>query len=163
MATCGMPAADMRAWLKKMRPKCSRSEDVGLEGEEGAARVDQVDAAETVLERDLLRAEMLLHGERVVGAALHGGVVGDQRALAAGDASDAGHDAGARRLVVVAAVRRERRELEEGRPRVEEARDALAWQEFAPRAVAAAGLLWAACGRARPRRVQALHEPLHVG
>src|SRR5439155_1386914 len=25
MATCGMPAADMRAWLKKMRPKCSRS------------------------------------------------------------------------------------------------------------------------------------------
>src|SRR5213592_3375458 len=106
---------------------------------------------------------MLLHGERVVGAALHGGVVGDQHALAAGDASDAGHDAGARRLVVVAAVRRERRELEEGRARVEEARDALAWQEFAARAVAAAGLLWAACGRARPRRAQALHEPLHVG
>ena len=24
-AICGMPSADMRAWLKKMRPKCSRS------------------------------------------------------------------------------------------------------------------------------------------
>jgi hypothetical protein len=24
-ATCGIPSPDMRAWLKKIRPKCSRS------------------------------------------------------------------------------------------------------------------------------------------
>src|SRR5439155_24984370 len=138
-------------------------EDVGLEGEEGAARIDQVDAAETVLERDLLRAKVLLHGERVVGAALHGGVVGDQHALAAGDASDAGHDARARRLVVVAGVRRERRELEERRPGVEETRDALARQELPAGGVAAAGLFGPAERGARAGRAQPLDQPLRVG
>ena len=40
-------------------------EDVGLERQEGAARVDEVDARQAVLVGDLLRAELLLHGERV--------------------------------------------------------------------------------------------------
>ena len=55
-------------------------EDLGLQRQERAARVDQVDARQAVLERDLLRAQVLLHRERVVGAALHGGVVGDDTA-----------------------------------------------------------------------------------
>src|SRR5206468_7508070 len=81
---------------------------------------------------------------------------------APGDAPDAGHDAGARRLVVVAAVRGERRELEEGRPRVEEARDALARQELPAGGVAAARLLGATCRRPCARRAEGLHQPLHV-
>ena len=55
-------------------------EDVRLEGEEGAAAVDEVDAREPVLEGDLLRAEMLLDRHRVVRAALDRRVVGDDDA-----------------------------------------------------------------------------------
>ena len=77
-ATCGIPAADILAWLKKMRPKCSRSgKDVGLQRQVCAAAVDEIDARQLVLERDLLGPEMLLHGHREVGPALDGRVVGD--------------------------------------------------------------------------------------
>ena len=71
-------------------------EDLGLERQEGAARVDEVDARQVVLLRDLLRAQVLLHGQREVGASLHGRVVRDDHALLALDHADAGDDPGAR-------------------------------------------------------------------
>ena len=55
-------------------------EDVGLQRQERAAAVDEVDARQPVLERDLLRAQVLLDGHRVVGAALDRRVVGDDDA-----------------------------------------------------------------------------------
>ena len=64
-------------------------EDVGLQGEEGAARVDEVDARQVVLARHLLRAQVLLHGEREVGPALHRRVVGHEHALPPLDDADA--------------------------------------------------------------------------
>ena len=68
-------------------------EDLGLQRQERAAGVDEVDAGQAVLERDLLRAQVLLDGDRVVGAALDRRVVGDDQHLAARDAADAGDDA----------------------------------------------------------------------
>ena len=47
---------------------------------------------------DLLGPQVLLHRDRVVGAAFDGGVVGDDHALAPGDPADAGDDAGRRHL-----------------------------------------------------------------
>ncbi len=73
-------------------------EDLVLEREEGAARVDEVDAREVVLLRDLLRAEVLLHREREVRAALHRRVVRDDHAGAALDDPDPGDDPRRRRL-----------------------------------------------------------------
>ena len=67
--------------------------------------------------RDLLRPQVLLDGHREVAAALDRGVVGDDDARPAGDAADAGDDAGRRRLAVVEAVGGQRRELEERRRR----------------------------------------------
>ena len=67
--------------------------DLGLQRQEGAARVDQIDARQAVLERDLLRADVLLDRDRIVGAALDRRVVGDDQHLAARDAADAGDDA----------------------------------------------------------------------
>ena len=58
-------------------------EDLGLQRQVGAAGIDQVDAREAVLERDLLRAQVLLDRQREVRAALDGRVVGDDHALAA--------------------------------------------------------------------------------
>ena len=73
-------------------------EDLVLERQERAARVDEVDARQVVLLGDLLRAEMLLHREREVRAALHRGVVRDDHARAALDDPDARDDARRRRL-----------------------------------------------------------------
>jgi len=66
-----------------------------------------------VLLGDLLRAQVLLHREREVRAALHGRVVRDDHALAALDDADARDDPGARRTAVVEIPRGECVELEE--------------------------------------------------
>ena len=106
--------------------------------------------------RDLLGAQMLLHRDRVVGAALDGGVVGDDDAFAAADAADAGDHAGGGHVAVVHPVRRERRQLEERRAGVEQEVDALARQQLAARDVARAAssvppCMAAACADRRPR------------
>ena len=116
-------------------------EHVVLEREEGAARVDQVEAWEPVAQRDLLRAQVLLDGHRVVGAALDRGVVRHHHDLAARHAPDPGDDPRARGVAVVEALRRERRQLEEGRPGVAQALDALARQQLAARDVTLTGAL----------------------
>ena len=59
-------------------------EHVVLLGQERAAGIDEVDARQAVLQRDLLRAQVLLHRQRVVRAALHRRVVGDDHAFAPG-------------------------------------------------------------------------------
>ena len=64
-------------------------EDLGLERQERAAGVDEVDARQLVLLRDLLRAQVLLDREREVRAALHGRVVRDDDALLPLDHADA--------------------------------------------------------------------------
>ena len=106
-------------------------EDLGLERQERAARVDEVDARQPVLERDLLGPEVLLDRHRVVGAALDRGVVGHDDAGRALDPPDPGDDPGARRIVVVQAGRGQRAQLEEGRSRVEQALDPLADRQLA--------------------------------
>jgi len=119
-------------------------EDLVLQRQEGAAGVDEVDARKPVVQRHLLRAQVLLDRHRVVGAALDGGVIRNDHALAPGHAAHAGDDPGARRVAVVHAVRGERRELQERRALVEQAVDALARQQLPARRVSRARLLAAA-------------------
>jgi len=89
---------------------------------------------------------MLLHGDRIVGAALHGGIVRHDDALAARHAADAGDQARRRYFVVVESAGGQLRELEEGRAAVEQAAHPLARQQLAaafmprPRRLAAAKL-----------------------
>ena len=116
-------------------------EHLVLAGQERAAGIDQVHAGQVVVERDLLGAQVLLDRHRVVGAALDGGVVGDDHALAAGDPADPGDEAGGRRLVVVHPRRRQRRELKEGGRRIDEGVDPVPGQQLAPRHVPLPGLL----------------------
>ena len=80
---------------------------------------------------DLLRAQVLLDRHRVVGAALDRRVVGDDHALAPRDPADPGDDPGPRGLVVVHAVRGQRRQLQKRTPRIEQAVDPVARQQFA--------------------------------
>ncbi len=82
--------------------------DFVLQRQERAAGVHHVDARQVVLARDVLRAQMLLHGHRVVGAALDGGIVGDDDAFAAADAADAGDQARGMNVAAVHVVRGQR-------------------------------------------------------
>ncbi len=111
-------------------------EHLGLERQERAPRIHQVEARQPVLERDLLGAHVLLDRHREVGAALHGGVVRDHHDRTAVHRAHPGDHSGARRLVVVEPVRGQGRQLEERGAGVEQALDALAHEQLAARAVA---------------------------
>ena len=89
-------------------------EDVGLEGEECAATVDEVHARQAVLEGDLLGPQVLLDGQRVVRPAFDRRVIGNDDDARPLDAADSGDDPGRWSLVVVDAVRGEWAELQEG-------------------------------------------------
>ena len=54
-----------------------------LRRKKGTAALHEVDTRKPVLASDLLRSQMLLHRDRVVGAALHRGIVGNDDTLAA--------------------------------------------------------------------------------
>jgi len=119
-------------------------EDLVLPRQEGTAAVDEVDAGQPVVQRHLLRAQVLLDRHGVVGAALDGGVVGDDDALAAGHPADAGDDARARGLVVVHPGGGQGGQLEERAARVEQRVDAVARQQLAAGDVPLAALRRAA-------------------
>ena len=137
-------------------------EHLGLERQIGAARVGQVDARQVVLRRHLLRAQVLLDGEREVASALDRGVVCDDHARAAGDRADAGDDAGRRRLAVVEAVGGQGRELEERRAGVDQALDPLACEQLAAGVMALDGGLAAACANALQVPLELRHQPVHA-
>ena len=114
-------------------------EHLVLARQERSPGVDQVDARQPVLAGDLLCAQMLLDGDRVVRAALHRRVVGDDHAFATGDPADAGDHAGAGAFVVVHAVGGQRRHLEERAAGVEQTVHAVARQQLAAADVPLAG------------------------
>ena len=103
-------------------------------GQIRAAGLDQRDRRQAVLLGDLGGPEALLHRPRVARAALDRRVVGGDQALDALDHADAGDQRGADGEVRAPA--RQRRELQERRPRVDEQLDPLARQELPARVVA---------------------------
>ena len=163
-AICGIPSADMRAWLKKIRPKWSRSgKTSACNGRNAAARVDQVEAGQPVLACDLLCAQVLLHRERVVRPALDGGVVCDDHALPAFDDADSGDDPGRRCVAVVQIPGGEGVQLEERRSGIHESIDPLTCRELAAGTVPLGRLLAAAGPDARRALAQLRDELLHPG
>ncbi len=127
---------------------------LGLMRQVGAAGIDQIDARQPVLPRDLLGAQVLLHGKRIIGAALDGGIVGDDHAFAPFDAADAGDQAGGMNGVVVHAVGGERRQFEKWRARIDQRHHAVARQKLAARDMALARLGGAAARGLRAPLVQ---------
>ena len=120
--------------------------DLVLHRQEGAAGIDHVDAGQIVLPRDILRAQMLLHRHRIVGAALDGGVVGDDDAFAPRNAPHPGDDAGGMHVAAIEAVGGERRQFEKGGAGIDQQVDALARQHLAARGMPLARRLAAPAG-----------------
>ena len=106
-------------------------EHLVLARQEGTAGVDQINAGQSILRRDLLCAQVLLDRDRVVGTTFDRRVVGHDHAFAAGDPADSGDDAGAGALVVVHPVGGQRREFEQRAAGIEQPVDAVAWQQLA--------------------------------
>ena len=154
-AICGMPARRQRRLVvEDAAEMLAIRKHLVLVGQIGAAGIDQIDAGQPVLARDLLRPQMLLHGDRKIGAALDGGVVGDDDAFLPHHLADAGDDAARRHVLAIDAMPGERRELEERRARIEQQPHALARQQLAAREVALARLRAAALGDARQQRLE---------
>jgi hypothetical protein len=65
-------------------------EDLVLQRQERAIRIDEIDARQSIGFSDFLGAKMLFHRHRVVGSALHGSVVGEDHALLARHPADTG-------------------------------------------------------------------------
>src|SRR3546814_12367892 len=75
--------------------------DLILVRQVGAARIDEIDAGQAVRLGDLLRAEMLLDGHRIVSAAFYRRVVADDHRLPPRYAPDARDHPPARNLPAI--------------------------------------------------------------
>ena len=121
-----------------------------LRRQKRAAGIDEVEAGQAVVARDLLGAQMLLDGHREIGAALDRRVIGDDDAFAPGDAANAGDDPGRRHRAVIHLVGGKGGEFEKGGTRIEQHADALARQELAaPKMALPRGLVAAPRDRLR--------------
>ena len=89
---------------------------------------------------------MLLHGQRVVGSAFDGGVIGDDHAFVPGNDAYAGDDSSARHFIVVHPVRRKWAQFEKRSRRVDQALDAFAREQLAAFVMAVDVLFAAAQG-----------------
>jgi hypothetical protein len=134
-------------------------EDLVLVRQVRPARVHKVDAGQVALLGDLLSAEVLADGHRVVGAALHGGVVADHHDVAPMHSPHPGDHAGAGRVPAIQPMRRRRPHLEERRSGIEQPRHPLARQHLAARHMPRARPF--APARRRQRR-GLLHDPQHL-
>ncbi len=135
--------------------------DFVLERQEGSAGVDEVETGKAVLCSHLLSAQVLLDGQREVGAALDRGVVGDDHALPTLDDADAGDDSGCRRLSVVHVPGRQGVQLEECAAGIDEPVDALARGELPAGPVPLGRLVAPSLGDLPRAFAQFGHEPLH--
>ena len=136
-------------------------EYLGLHRKKGAAGIDQIDARQPVLERDLLRSQVLLDGDGKVGAPFDGGIVGHHHHLAAAHAPDARDEPGPRRLVVVHAAAGQRRQLEKGGVGVEQMGQPDAHRKLALLGMPAGRRLAAPLPRPRPAGLEIALQRLH--
>ena len=132
-------------------------EDLVLIGQVRAAAVDKVDAGQVVLRRDLLRAQVLFHRHREVGAAFDRRVVAHDHAFAPRDPPHACHDPRCGAGAVIEPVGREHADLEKGRAGIKKPRHPFARQDLAPALVPRAGLLATALKRTIGRVLHGCH------
>ncbi len=111
-------------------------EDLVLVGQVGAAAVHQIDAGQVVLLRNLLGTQMFLHRHRIVGAALHGGVIGHHHHLLPHHPADADDQPRPGGVATIHAVRDGGADFKEGRACIQKVRHPLARRHLAARRMA---------------------------
>ena len=107
----------------------------GLQRQECAARIHQINAGQQVLQRDLLGTEVLFNGDGKVGAPFHRGVVCHDHHLFAVNAPYAGDDSPAWALVFIHPPSGQGAELQEWGAWVQELLNPLSDHQLASTAV----------------------------
>ncbi len=102
-----------------------------LHRQEHSAGVHQVDRRQPVFEGDLLSAKVFLDGDRKIGAAFDGRIVGGNHAGSPRHIADAGDKTGGGELILVHAGCSEGTELQPGSMRVDQSGNPLAGRELA--------------------------------
>ena len=138
-------------------------EHLGLVRQIRPARIDQINARQPVLGRDLLGAQMLLDRDRIIRAALDRRVVGDDHDLTAGNDADAGNKPGAVHVALVHAEGGKRADFQERRTRIDQAGDAFAGQKLAAGDVTFARLARTALGGDAPAEVEFVDQSTPFG
>ena len=138
-------------------------EHLGLVRQIRPARIDQINARQTVLGRDLLGAQMLLDRHRIIRSALDRRIVGDDHDLAAVNDADAGDKSGAVHVALVHAEGGERADFQKRRTGIDQAGDAFAGQKLAAGDVTFARLARAALGGDAPAEVEFVDQPTPFG
>lgn len=103
----------------------------GLIGEVRTAAIYQINAGQPVFERDFLRAQMLLHRQRIVSAALHRRIVADDHHLPSLNATDTRYQASARHLAMIHVIGRELPDLQKRTAGVQQPLHPFAGQQLA--------------------------------
>ena len=141
-------------------------EHIVLVGQVGAARVHQINTGQLVLLGHLLGAQVFFHRHRVVGAALHRGVVAHHHAVHAAHPANAGNKASAGCAVAAVAVWvhgqcGQGRQLQKRRARVEQQSHPLTRRQLAPRQLLGPRRLATAQGAGLQLHTQIGHRRLH--
>ena len=134
-----------------------------LVGQIGTAGIDQVDAGEVVLTGNVLGAQVFFDADRVIGAALHRRVVGNNDALDSINASDAGDDACPGHIVfAIHVVGGKLGKLKKGRTWIDQQIDTLSGQQFASSLMTCLIALATALFDLFDQGFQIIHQRLHL-
>ncbi|MNV03306.1 hypothetical protein D3C71_935670 [compost metagenome] len=112
-----------------------------LIGQVRAAGIHQINTGQAVFSGDFLRAQMFLDRQRIIGAALHRRIIGDNDAFTARHPADAGDDPGGGNGFVIDFVSGELREFKKWAAGIEKRFDPVARQQFATGQMPFAGLV----------------------
>ena len=138
-------------------------EDFVLAGQEGTARIHQVDARQAVLAGNFLGTQVLFHRKWEIGAAFYRGVVGHNHALNARHPTNPGDHACGRYLTVVNVMRRQRGKLQKRRAFINQMVDAVTHVQLATALMAGAGFLTASLCNGRSEFTEFVDFPQHGG
>ena len=127
----------------------------------GPAGVDQIDARQAVLLGNRLGAQMLLHRQRIIGAAFDRRIVGDNHAFHTLDAANTGNQPACRNILAVHLVGCKLTDFQKGRARIEQGVDTLARQQLAPRQMPLLRLLTAALADLSQQLLQLIDQLAH--
>ena len=128
-----------------------------------AAGIHQVDTRQMVHPGNFLGAQVLLHRERVIGAALDGGIVSHDHTLAPCHAADAGDDPRGRHGIVIHAPGGKLGQFQERRARVAQVPYTVAREQFAAGLVFLPGFIISAPGHDTGFVVQVFDQGAHGG
>ena len=126
------PGAHLRLIVEDAPKMIAIRKHLVLVGQVRAAGIHQIHAGQVAFRRNLLGAQMLFHGHRIIGAALHRGIVADDHHVAPMHTPHARNHTRRRRGPVIKPMRRHRTDFQEGRTRIQQVRHTSTRQHFPP-------------------------------